>query len=571
MFNLVRCFSFCLTQNHDPILIERRLQDANKFIAELCKVPGVMCSKQFHEFIETSKHITDFNFNMVKGLTPLTSYPHRLPVSAIHFSLIGGVVVLGYGSQVGGTGAVEVYELAPTRSPINESSVNSSGADWLDEALERQLRRMSGVNFNTGVTSVCFHPARRLVFVGLASGLILLFHCPYNCQKMVFCREINFHKSPPLSMSLDFSGQYLSSVSKASRFMFYNLVDSHAVSQLATPARHQFTSIAADCTEWMVFVGTNRGTVLFYDSACNPPRLLHELPAPVLIPNVGETLGLHFDENSRLLYFAHWNKVYVYAIRPKQKASSSVLYVTLEMANNCPISTVKVINNGNLVAIGAKNGAVCVYDLSDKSAPGGAAGGGANLGIVQSASALAAQNTLKLFTSASSKLTPWEVVKMSNGAIRDWLRANGLDSNEAVDRVQLIRLVLKSANLTPEASCDVFKMPKRKYTEADVAFTWNFNDYLASASSQPASASAAAKTTRVLISLEYLHDMKSFMGGFNDGSVALASLVDFLGPISQEETGEVAAVRRLFASFPPVNEVEEDDLGLNKGPRHIVE
>jgi hypothetical protein len=354
-------------------------------------------------------------------------------------------------------------------------------------------------------------------------------------------------------MIIDQSNNYLISATGNGTLAVFNMEEGAITVQSAIQSK--FNSIAYDRIENVAICGTYVGTVVVLNLCKNPPSLLDTVVLPGKYPNSGNVF-VAYNEEMRLLYATHHNDIIIYHWNHTvNKYLIPTVYLTLSLKQNIKINNLLVLNQGLFVIASSTKGFVAVFDISDAPVQETVDEAISNatknvLSNEKSKQLASASADVDLLTTSTSGLLPWEkVVLKSNSAMRDWLRAKGVDSSLSTTRADLIRLITKISHVSITAVKNVL-LPKNP--RKDVLFTWNLKPIKKYAI--PGEVFVEKKENFILKKLKigkgsfilnatYIEEMRAILFGCWNGLMHVVSLQDFLPPFLVEERQDINLIR----------------------------
>ncbi len=533
----------------------------------------------------------------------------QFPVHSVAYDLISGIVVVASGvnkssiffvSKTATRGSLCVYKVT-SRSSVGaaEGAEEERPCCWASSA--HKLTRKVTQLFNVGVASVAWERGRRQLIVGLTTGAILFYYLNDACDKLTYCSEHDYHSGMLCNMVVEPSNHVFIGSARQGTMSVFNMNEG-AVSTQSAKGDAQFTMIAYDRTEHIAFCGTRHiGTVRAFDLYTNPPRLLYSFIMPhAKLSGKGDVNGVVFVEETRLLYATHFNNIHIWAVSPKASISKSTKFATLSMQESVRISDLLVFNRGYYVVASGTKGVVALFDISDRPreetteeaiAAASRTLSTTRLSHAKSVMSSSASDTNALSTTTSN-LIPWsEVVQRSNSAMRDWLRANGVDSSMTVTRPDLIRLVV--AYQQQKQPSEPVNVAEHLIPKEDAFLTWNLNpiplelleaqdesekERATIAEAQAAAAAAEGPPPKGTKSLfeevpfvrcsAYIEEMRAIAFGCDNGVTHFVSLADFLPPLSKGEKQDIAHIRTQLSFGDTSPQGIHGSVKSSKGKRH---
>lgn len=395
--------------------------------------------------------------------------PGQLPVRCFAFDVVDNLLFVGCGKVLRGLGSV-----------LSGKSLKGCVVVYALDARDGEvsLRRLHAEGFQNAVTSLAWDAKAHCLLVGLNHGVTMHYHVTLPTGELTYGGEVDCQRDAVIGLQTRYltSNPHPSSQPPVTQHLYvgasvggacyvYNMLDSTMLSQTMSMAQQTLSSLAYDLRTSSMFLGNQRGQILVFDTTKSPPvlRFTIDIPLPRR-STVEETnatsrrprpvLALTFVDETRLLYCAVLNEVYVYHFPPNN--ASTVLFKTLALQKDCEIMSVTVVDTGRLVVVTDSEGRVVVFAPPAATAPLTTPTGAAatvSISTAAAASPLLAANVNPddlLGTSASGLLDWSAIVVRSNAVIRDWLRAKGIDTSQATSRMDLLTCMQRS--LQPQLS-----------------------------------------------------------------------------------------------------------------------
>lgn len=516
-----------------------------------------MFSVQLQDFLEISTNVPAESLRSVHLMpTILSPKPIRekaLRINALHYDVISGVLFVGTGSYYTSI-LISKDRVRGNLLAYRSQSISDDPGVFLSGMEEVCCKA-----FNIGVVALEYDSSCRCVYVGLATGPILFFQLSADATELIYCSELDCHKGVLCNIITDRSSGVLVSASDAGTLTVYDLKECITRTPLVvSKGSAKFVSFAYDRSENMAYCGTDAGTVCVYDLEKNPPILIHTITLSLWKNKEKEgkadVIGLFFIEETRLLYCAHEYKVHVLKMSHKVTIEKSSLRFLLSMSEQIEIADLRVLYNGQYIVVSSGEGPAAMFEISEKLC---------DVEKSHGFSMSDASVTDELSTSAS-RLLPWqEVIKRSDATLRDWLRANSVNTSVAYTHSDLIRLVRNTEVLrVAEASCDNHKTDKNpkgdgdidrfeieriadnlissvlipKIPRTDALFSWIIPD------NRPES-SLSLKKAPLVNTTCYMENIRAVAYGCEDGNVHFVSVSEFFSPMSDAEKSDIDRLR----------------------------
>lgn len=332
--------------------------------------------------------------------------------------------------------------------------------------------------------------------VGLSTGPIVFYHLNVALDTLTHCSELDYNDGLLTNLVLEPSKSVLIGAGCKGTMSVFDLKKGVITSQLLNPDK-KFVSIAYDRNEHVAFVGTTEGSVVVFELSPKtgdgkiPKKICTiEMTYPANSPSAkhnskGEVKCVVYAEELRMLYVAHMNHIHLIAMKDECKSFDRL--GMLSMNEKLRISNVLVLNCGYYVIATSNIGVVAMFDISDeekvKTRDERLDEAARDLSIGNGKASDNMANTSNKLSTTASRMKPWnEIILQSNGVMRDWLRAKGVDSSVAVNRADLIRIVIKAERtVTPTMAAKVLR-PKNltendptKRKRTDAMLVWSMN------------------------------------------------------------------------------------------------
>jgi WD40 repeat protein len=303
-------------------------------------------------------------------------------------------------------GALQVYQQR-VGAAGSDVSLSASAASAIQEANKSVMSfvSLSLHAFTSEVTSVCIISSWSCIAVGLFSGCILIYRyalADVNAGggegglSMSVRRVVSAHSSPIQGLIFDPKTNLLLSSSEKGVLALFDMAEG-VVTSTATAASMQVDSMAYDSVHQLAMLGTTSSTVLVYDVAQTPPKLVQTIavtqqvdgprepgalltsPPPKVDVAVGKISALSFD-SSQVQLHAHSEKYTIVLQLEVDRAESldrsvgsvtvsysQVIKVAMQQQFNIRCAEFESVRQQLLVA--GYNGATSMMDLSNVSKP----------------------------------------------------------------------------------------------------------------------------------------------------------------------------------------------------------
>eukprot|EP01038_Epipyxis_sp_PR26KG_P007140 gene7140-9742_t len=496
---------------------EKRKTMLQNWFDTLFPLRAALVHEPLLKFLEVPEH-TNEKYMTPRLLPPLAIESSQHQIQSICYDYSTGIVIIGSGSTNPATvsfndsysyGEVSVYVWSRS---LKEDTNIQSYPKWFrgDTSLYLVARQC----FNICVISVAFDGKSRCVFVGLKSGSVIVYTLS-DSYALVYSSEIEQQPDQLTNIALN---SYNSSVivgAVTGNFIMHNYITGDKTNK-SNYGRARFTIIKCDTHDNMLFCGTKVGDVYVFDLAEVPSTVLFK----VLLPNLDqyskgsswsptnsikgifiddnslnnkEVTGLHFCNDTKLLYVSVLNHIFIWRIKERNSQTMTPeLWHHLHVKDKIKISLIEVICGGQYVITCCSGGGVAVFDMSNEKSEDDY--------IAPSKEQQLNQN--------------WnQIIRGKSSSIQEWLINNKIDCNDAKDRVDLIRIVAnKAANVDYRTAAE-FLMPRNP--RKDVSFAW--------------------KLPKFVSCLCYLEDLRIIAFGSSDGLVQMVSLSDFIPTFEPDE------------------------------------
>lgn len=493
--------------------------------------------------------------------------PGALPVRCFAFDVVDNLLFVGCGKVLRGLGSV-----------LSGKSLKGCVVVYALDARDGEvsLRRLHAEGFQHAVTALAWDAQAHCLLVGLSHGVTMHYHVTLPTGELTYGGEVDCQRDavvglqtrylttthpppqPPVTQHL-----YVGASAGGACYV-YNMLDSTMLSQTMSMAQQTLSSLAYDLSTSLMFLGNQRGQILAFDTTKSPPVLRFTIDTPLPRRSTAEEANatarrprpvraLTFVEETRLLYCAVLNEVYVYHFAPGHAAH--VLFKTLPLQKECEIVSVTVADTGRLVVVTDSEGRVVVFAPPAATAPltsptGTAAAAGAATASTSGAAAATVASPLLasnlnpddlLGTSASALLDWSAIVLRSNAVIRDWLRAKGIDTSQATSRMDLLTCMQRS--LQPRLSAVAGSEATRALCSAVdfPLFLWRLQPPPTGPAGKPR---PPATQPYAYSSFYCTGDARCLVFGTSDGLLHVVSLQQFVTPYFDVESEVLQSARQ---------------------------
>jgi hypothetical protein len=499
-------------------------------------------------------------------------------------------------------GSLNIYQL------VDDSTEGLGPTSWA--AVGSKMMLAVSQTYNVGVMSVAWDINRRNVIVGLSTGPILFYYLSYDCTTLTYCSELDCHNDLLCNLIYEPKNSMLMGGSNSGSLSCFDCGEGQTTTQLGKGCG-PINSIAYARQIHVVFVGTKDGHVNIYDLKFNPPKEMKRFPLtqgttnPKLqkLDNKGDVCVVYVEE-TRQLIATHFHEIYVWDIPERDLIAATNYYagsckakffLNCQTEHTAKICSLLVFNYGNYICVSTTRSNVVLFDMSDppkeETLEEAMSKAAKNLSIASKSTSSASADVNYLSTTNSALVNWKEIIKRNNTALRDWLRANGVDATLALTRADLIALVIEYYAGTPEnVTCEIVaELLRAKTPRTDPLLTWNLNsmEYVPETvtsvdGADPMDGDATAgdgssKSAKTAIFLEpppfivsscFLDEIGSLAFGTVEGKVELVSIAAFLPPLSSEEKRDLAHIRTQMSFLDTHEQGIKGSTKSTRGKRH---
>eukprot|EP01033_Poteriospumella_lacustris_P002747 gene2747-1995_t len=586
-----------------PAFLENRRAKLQQWIEDAMHVNAVCFYNPFLAFFDVPNQLK--RLGETAGATgpvaPIRSIQHNacvevpgaLPVRCFAFDVVDNLLFVGAGKVLRGLGSV-----------LSGKSLKGCVVVYALDARDGEvsLRRLHAEGFQHAVTALAWDATAHCLLVGLSHGVTMHYHVTVPTGELTYGGEVDCQRDavvglqtrylttahpppqPPVTQHLYVGAsaggacyppvtQHLYVGASAGGACYvYNMLDATMLSQTMSMAQQTLSSLAFDLSTSLMFLGNQRGQILAFDTTKSPPVLRFTIDTPLPRRSTAEEANatarrprpvraLTFVEETRLLYCAVLNEVYVYHFAPGHAAH--VLFKTLPLQKECEIVSVTVADTGRLVVVTDSEGRVVVFAPPAATAPltsptGTAVAAGAATASTSGAAAATVASPLLasnlnpddlLGTSASALLDWSAIVLRSNAVIRDWLRAKGIDTSQATSRMDLLTCMQRS--LQPRLSAVAGSEATRALCSAVdfPLFLWRLQPPPTGPAGKPR---PPATQPYAYSSFYCTGDARCLVFGTSDGLLHVVSLQQFVTPYFDVESEVLQMPPGLLSAAPNV-------------------
>lgn len=590
--------------------METRRVEIQKWLDAITSNRVTLNSRTFQHFCRIPP---DCQLRAIRMLPTLNCVPMTplLPVQSVTYCQISQLVFVCRGipkssinfvSKTVVRGSLNIFQLV-------DGSTESTGPISWAAAGYKMMLALSQM-YNVGVMGLAWDINRRNVILGLSTGPILFYYLSQDCSTLTYCSELDCHNNLLCNLIYEPKNNMLLGGSNSGSLSCFDCDQGQTTTQLGKGCG-PINSIAYARQIHVVFVGTKDGHVVIYDLKFNPPKEMKRFaltqgtnnPKLQKLDNKGDVYVVYVEE-TRQLIATHFHEIYVWDIPRNDLIASTNYHVSTCKAKfflNCQtehtakICSLLVFHYGNYICVSTTRGNVVLFDMSDapkedtlEEAMSKAA---KNLSGANNSTSSASADVNYLSTTYSALVHWWEIIKRNNTALRDWLRANGVDATLALTRADLIALVIEYYAGTPEnvTSEIIADQLRAKKPRMDPLLTWNLNsmEYIpetvtsidgadprggdaigGDGSSKSAKRATFREPPPFIVSSCFLDEIGSLAFGTREGKVELVSIAAFLPPLSSEEKRDLTHIRTQMSYLDTNVQGIKGSTKSSRGKRH---